>query len=347
MAGRRLVRPWLPRAHRPGECHRQTAEAETGCFTGSGRCGDDSRRLYSRDRLAALPFRQLRYRVGVAIASYAKARSPAWAARRTEGEFLRCGRGRTAVRRQHYSHPTAASSTPKSASSADDLAHAAESAMTRQSIPERGPVNHPPMDDLVRARVVAVALEAGTHWLLGSTSCRDRNPAVAAGLGAGTHRLLGSTSCPDRNPGVERSSPRATPLPCTSWALMPPRRRPPRDERTYSSKALPSETSRRKLDLSLKQPLTLAAHNHYSRPDKSSPVVTKRRGLRPSLPKRSPARWRLSTGRNLCSFGAGGGTRTLKLFRAPAPKAGAYSYFATPARLAILPLCKRRIGRSR
>jgi hypothetical protein len=35
--------------------------------------------------------------------------------------------------------------------------------------------------------------------------------------------------------------------------------------------------------------------------------------------------------------GAGGGTRTLKLFRAPAPKAGAVANFATPACLAIVP----------
>ena len=36
--------------------------------------------------------------------------------------------------------------------------------------------------------------------------------------------------------------------------------------------------------------------------------------------------------------GAGGGTRTLKLSRAPAPKAGMFANFITPAGLAILSL---------
>jgi hypothetical protein len=44
--------------------------------------------------------------------------------------------------------------------------------------------------------------------------------------------------------------------------------------------------------------------------------------------------WRPLDGSRIC---AGEGTRTLKLSRAPAPKAGAVANFATPARSEILP----------
>jgi hypothetical protein len=107
---------------------------------------------------------------------------------------------------------------------------------------------------------VAVALPAGTHWLLGPTSCPDRNPGLAVALPAGTHWLLGPTSCPDRNPGVEPSSPQRTPLSRTPWALKPPRRRPPRDEQTCSSKASHRKRSDPKRDLSLRQPTYYGGH---------------------------------------------------------------------------------------